>query len=94
MAKKAKPLVSAVGHVRISTECLGALDELAHLISRRVLNEAFQAAAARQPGPSLTRVTAEDLRASVRTVIPSAIADLDNLLKPRETRHAARKRAS
>ena len=91
MAKKAKPPVSAKNRASISSRHLRVVDDLLEVLYARMVRGAFEVAFARDDGHSPIRVSTEDLHTSVQNVLSSAMAEFDNLSKPRETHHAPRR---
>jgi hypothetical protein len=90
MASKSNRAAASIGQVRIPGPFLTNLDKLFHSLLDRIVENAVGQAFARKSGPMAGIVVLEDLVTAAELLMPQAVPELQNLLKPYETSHARR----
>jgi len=91
MATKTRMPLEHIGQVRFPGEFVYGLDDFLGTFHRQIVNQSAALAFARKIGPKAGVVTAADIVEAIKILMPSALAEFEKTLKPRETRHAHKK---
>ncbi len=94
MATGAKLNEPDLAKVRIPSDVLDKFDLIVDAITSRIRDAAVRRAAARRKGAEGNRVTEEDLLRSSSAVLRKTAAELDDILRNRESSHAQIRSAS